>query len=156
VVVGWLSRRKKVRLEELVTAAPTDQIEQAKEAARSQRKEVYPALHYTEREYLWVLLYEHIQRGQIHPDVLRRMRTCDLEYIAGHPLPHPDLIPAHEGDSPEETSARRGRAMKIVENVTRATRELERRSTARGYFTAGLIGAAAGGIGAGLVVAIFD
>lgn len=147
----WRARR--LRLEDLVVDVDPKLVAKAKEAAAGHGPAIYPQLRYTEREYLWVLLYEHLQRGQLHPETIKRMRTVDLEYVAGHPLPHPDLIPVQPGDTPAKTSERRGRAMKLVENVARATRELEHRSSQRAYLVAGGIGAAVGGVAAALVTA---
>jgi hypothetical protein len=126
----------------------------AKSMAERHAAPVIPGLRYTETNYRWILLYEHVQRGQIDPRILRRMRRDDLEYLAGHPSPHPALLEAV--GTPEQVADARGRAMKIVENITRATRELERRAARRAYAWSAGIAAAVGGAVGGLVVALLN
>lgn len=126
----------------------------AKAAAGRHAPPVIPGLAYTESNHRWVLLYEHVQRGQIDPRVLRRMHRDDLEYLAGHPSPHPELLEAV--GTPEQVADARGRAMKIVENIARASRELDRRATRRAYVWSAGIAAAVGGAVGGLVVALLD
>jgi hypothetical protein len=110
----------------------------------------------------WALLYRHIQFGQIEPNVLRKMRRVDLEYLAGHPAMHPELLdppppPTSESDdAPAEAeesavvwrAEQRGRGMKIIENVARASRELERRTQWRVAVFTTSVAAAAGLLGA--------
>lgn len=150
--------RRSISLSDLLVDVPAGDanthgtVEWAKEMAKRNAPPVFPALTYTETNYQWILLYEHVQRGQIDPRVLRRMKTGDLEYLAGHPSPHPDLIEAV--GTPEQRADARGRAIKIVENITRATRELQRRSARRAYLWSTAIAAGVGGAVGGLVVAL--
>lgn len=150
--------RREINLDDLLADVPTGDagshgtVEWAKAMAKQNSAPVIPGLTYTETNYQWILLYEHVQRGQIDPRVLRRMRTDDLEYLAGHPSPHPDLLEAV--GTPEQKADARGRAIKIVENITRATRELERRSARRAYLWSTAIAAGVGGAIGGLVVAL--
>lgn len=135
-------RWRRLHLSHLIADVPERVVEDARAAAASAQEAVYPALLYTETNVEWVLLYEHIGRGQIRPDVLRRMRRSDLEYLAGHPAPHPDLVdPPPEADR----AGARGRAMKIVENIARASRELDRRYAVRNVWITTAVAATFGG-----------
>ena len=126
-------RWPRLNLANLIEQVQPDRVDWARAEATKHEAPIYPGLPYTESQYEWVLLYEHIQRGQIHPNTLKRMRRVDLEYLAGHPMPHPGLVDP-TGLSDDQLEHARGRAMKIVENVARATRELDRRSNWRNVF----------------------
>lgn len=119
----------------------TESVSQADRAfaegeAKKHGDPVYPSLTYTEAHPEWVLLYMHMRRGQIEPKKLKRLRNVDLEYMAAHPSPHPALL---------QDDGAIGQAMKIVENVTRATRVLQGRAQVR---AAVIVAAIAAGIGA--------
>jgi hypothetical protein len=143
-------------------AVDPEEVSKAKAAADSHPAPVYPQLSYTEGHYEWALLYRHSQFGQIDPEILRKMRRVDLEYMAGHPAMHPELLDppplprANEHDAPAEAeiaraawrAEQRGRGMKIIENVARASRELERRTRWHVAIIGTSIAAAAGLLGA--------
>lgn len=124
-------------------------IEWAKEWAADTPKPVIPRLPYTEGNYQWILLYEHVQHGQIDPRKLRRMRTKDLEYLAGYRSPDPDLM--KDVGTEEQKDNPLLRTTKVAENITRATRELARRSNRRISVCSAVIGAGVGALGALLV-----
>ncbi len=121
----WPWGSRKYGLNKLLREVDADEVEAAKSesekhpsgqhASGEPTSLVYKKLTYTEQNYLWVLLYRHMRRGQISPDHLRRMRDVDLEYIAGSI--HLDL------DKDVEA--------KLQGNIARATRELSRRYAVR-------------------------
>lgn len=105
----------------------------AKTAAVGHKDGVLPNLRYTEQNPEWVLLYSHIQAGQIRPEDIRHMHRSDLEYLAGMNDGPPGLGPIE--------------AAKLCENVARASAELQRRNEIRigviGSVVGAIIGAAA-------------
>lgn len=103
----------------------------ARKAAAAHKSGTISNLRYTENKPEWVLLYEHIKNGQIHPDDMKHMRKADLEYLSGMSTNPPGLDILQSA--------------KLQENVARAVSELNRRNSAKIAVTAALIGA---GIGA--------
>lgn len=77
---------------------------------------VYTALEFTEMNPQLTLLYDHLKAGQISPEYLRKMRNVDLEYIAAGGV--------HGRLGTDEQA-------KLAGNMTRATRELQRRLAVR-------------------------
>ncbi len=67
-------------------------INDAKEAAKNHPKGVIAKMPYTEKDYEWVILYDHIRSGQITPWAMRNMRRKDLYFLAGLSFPHPALL----------------------------------------------------------------
>lgn len=114
--VPWGS--KDYRLDRLLDVSADDSrlLEARERAAAHEPPTVYKRLTYTEQIYLWTLLYSHLLKGQIEPQHLRRMRAADLEYIAA--------AQTHVHDELDEEEK-----AKLLGNVARATRELQRRYT---------------------------
>jgi hypothetical protein len=142
---------RRLYLSHLIADVPQDAVEDARAVAAGAQDAVYPGLPFTETNFEWVLLYEHIGRGQIRPEVLRLMRRADLQYLAGHPAPHPDLIDPPPG---ADRAAARGRAMKIVENIARASRELDRRDALRNVWISTAVAATFGGAAGYLLASV--
>lgn len=94
------------------------------------------AIPFTEDRLELVLLRMIASSGQIEPHRLRRMRTLDLEYLAG--IPPPPRQPTWLGSFVADQD------MKVAENAHRAARELERRA----IFRAQLVGTGLATIGA--------
>lgn len=108
----------KVELRHLLEGVAAERVDEATRAAKGHEPPpVIPGLDYTEQNPEWVLLYDHSKRGQISPRHLRRMRDIDLEYLAGASQTHPELPPDE--------------AAKVLGNIARATRELNRRYACR-------------------------
>jgi len=137
--VSWLDR---FRIDILEGVSPED-FDAARAAAGQHPAPRMPALPYTEAEPRWVLLYNHARQGQIDPDTIRRMRTDDLEFLAG------GSEVAFGVDDPvlgaEERETRRSEMAKWVANVARARRVLSRRLG----WTVGLMAALIGALVAG-------
>ena len=127
----WPWGSRKYRLDKLVDEVAEPGRKRADEAAASHHSRghkckkhpdgvstslVYPTLTFTEQNPQWTLLYDHMRRGQIDPDHLRRMRNLDLEYIAAGYF-HEDLCKDEKA--------------KLSGNMARATRELQRRLAVR-------------------------
>jgi hypothetical protein len=123
-------RFRKVLLDELVAALPAEQRDDVCAGVDNAPTPFIPALSYTEARPEWVALYEHCRRGQIDPSIMRRMRDIDLEYLAASPPVDLDRVKA-EGVSRGEQALIYRRSIKLQANVTRATRELQRRYTLR-------------------------
>jgi hypothetical protein len=123
-------RFRKILLDELVAALPAEHRDDVRAGVDNAPTPFLPALSYTEARPEWGALYEHCRRGQIDPSVLRRMRDIDLEYLAASPPVDLDRVKA-EGASREEQARVYRRSVKLQANVTRATRELQRRYTVR-------------------------
>jgi hypothetical protein len=124
-------RFRKLHLEKLVAALSAEQRDWARGGVDNAPVPFIPELEYTESRIEWVALYAHCQRGQIDPSILRRMRDVDLEYLAASPPPAEYYRLKADGGSREEQLARQLKAAKLHANVTRATRELQRRYTIR-------------------------
>ena len=69
-----------------------DSIKKAKNSAEKHPIGIIKNLPFTESHYEWVILYEHIRKGQITPWAMRNMRRKDLYFIAGLSFPHPALM----------------------------------------------------------------
>jgi hypothetical protein len=122
---------RKLRLDELVAALPPDQRDEARSGAEASPTPLIPSLPYTEARLEWMALYRHCQRGQIDPSILRRMKDIDLEYLAGSPpLAELSRLKA-TGASQEQQQSIHLKAAKLHANITRATRELQRRYAIR-------------------------
>jgi hypothetical protein len=122
---------RKLRLDELVAALPPEQREEARIGVDDAPTPVIAALPYTEARLEWMALHRHCQRGQIDPSVLRRMKDIDLEYLAGSP-PLAELSRLKATNvSQEQQQAIHLKASKLHANITRATRELQRRYAIR-------------------------
>lgn len=93
-------------------------LSEAVKLAEAHKAPTIPALPYTEGNPVWVLLYDHCREGQIRPSDVRRMRRQDLEYLAGHIVPHPDLLGGEGKDQ----------GAKLIGNASRANAELQRRN----------------------------
>ncbi len=124
---------------DILEGLPPEKVNEASAAAGRHPEPELPALPYTEAEPRWVLLYDHARRGQIHPDTIRRMRSDDLEFLAGGSelafgIDDPDL-------DADERKTRRGEKAKSVANATRARQVLSRRHSWRVALIAALIGA---------------
>lgn len=106
---------------------------------------VFPRLQYTETNDEWVLLRGHAARGQIRPDILRRMTNSDLEYLAGMP----NLNPTQQA-----TSEQWAQEVKVVENAIRAARVLQRRSALHVTLWSTLIATVVGVVVGGIIVKV--
>jgi len=108
----------------------TDQIViNAKKGANESNKKILPALDFTENEYRWTLLYDHIREGQITPKNLHHMRRIDLEFLAGMYFSHPDLLePQRKGESKKIADKRHEQLTKVLGNAIRAKAELQKRN----------------------------
>ena len=113
----WPWGSRKYALNRLLSEIPSSEVEGATRAAERHAPPVYPSLTYTEASPVWILLYDHIRRGQISPHHLRRMRDIDLEFIAAAVTSEAHLDPKE--------------APKLQGNTARAMRELSRRYTIR-------------------------
>lgn len=132
----------------------SEQYRNSVEAARVSREEseqpILPAFPYTEGNPRWTMLYDHIRLGQIRPEALKRMRRADLEFIAAHPnpeLPNPGYLNAADWDLV------RGRHGKLLGNITRAAREIQRRDTLHSTLYIATTGALFGGLAVALIPA---
>lgn len=98
--------------------ADTSSVNEAKKSAGgSNQGDLSKTLPFTEEDYRFNLLYNHIRVGQIEPKKMRRLQRKYLDFIAGMEYPHPDLVNknAHE-------------LMKLQGNVSRAKHELTKRN----------------------------
>lgn len=147
-----LRRWPRIKLDDLVAgvekgpATTSGTIEWAEANARAAETDiapVFPGLPYTEMDYRLVLLFEHIQRGQICPKKLRRLHTDVLAFIAGIPE-HREII--EKVGTREQQAAPSLRAVKIAENAARAARELENRALFRTSTWSAVIGATIGAL----------
>lgn len=127
----------RIRLERLVKDVSADERKDAERMASAHGAPVIPGLGFTEARVEWILLRRHATRGQIDPRALRRMRTRDLEYLAGLQLMNP--LEAVDQD-------RTLQEIKVLENGTRATRELAKRATWRATVTGATLGSAVGAL----------
>jgi hypothetical protein len=100
------------------TTADTNVVNEAKRSAgESNRGALEKSLPFTEANYEFTLIYDHIRIGQIDPKKLHRLRRKYLNYIVGMEYPHPDLVEKnHEAIT------------KIQGNVARAKHELNMRN----------------------------
>lgn len=119
------------RIDILENANETE-LSNARTAAEKHENDLLPRLGYTEQKPEWVLLYEHIKRGQITPEDIKHMHRIDLEYIAGMSSSPPEL--------------KEDEAAKLRENVARASAELQRRNTVRTGLISAVVGAIIGAI----------
>ena len=108
------------------------ELDKAKSAASGHKNGVLPNLRYTEQNPEWVLLYSHIQKGQIRPEDIRHMRRVDLEYLAGM------------NDRPPGLGLME--AAKLRENVARSSAELQRRNEMRIGAIGSVVGAIIGAV----------
>ena len=145
---------RRIDLHALLADVSAEEREGATEAARARDAEVYRQLTYTEGRPEWVLLYEHIQRGQIDPNLIRRMATADLRYVAGHSQMHPELL--NSKGTAEEVRRAQGRAMKAVENGARASWELQRRAMKNAYLWTTAVAASLGGAAGAILARVLD
>ena len=126
--------------------------EAKKSAGGSTRGDLSKTLPFTEEDYRFNLLYNHIRVGQIEPKKMRRLHRKYLDYIAGMGYEHPDLLnpyiePKGKNETDEVFEKRRKEAIetshcqltKLQGNVSRAKHEL----TIRNLFWATMITAIA-------------
>jgi len=98
-------------------------------AVGSKQGNLSKVLPFTEKNAVWILLYDHARQGQIDPAKIRRMRRSDLAYLAGMAFPHPDLVePRKKGESKAYAQERHEQATKLQGNVARAQTELNLRN----------------------------
>lgn len=106
-----------------------------------------PQLDATEQNPDWHLLSSHCLRNQIRPEMMRRMRRSDLEYIAAH---SGIVMVFRDGELVQH------REEKLRENAERARYVLERRDRLRAAswttFLAAAVGGAAGAAVSGLIM----
>jgi hypothetical protein len=122
----------------------------ARAAAATSETPLLPALGFTEAEPRWVLLYDHIRTGQIHPSKLRRMPRGDLEFIVAHrPGPVPDDGSTDLARQRREAAVKANQ--KLMGNVARAEVVLRRRDVTQSSLWAAFIGAAVGGAVAAVI-----
>lgn len=104
------------------------EIDRAKQAAsKSDRGILSKTLPFSEENFRYVLLYDHLRRGQITPRAMWRMKREDLDYIAGMDFPHPDLSgPIKKDEHIADVGVRHGVLTKLQGNVSRAKYELSK------------------------------
>lgn len=112
---------------------PLKDIKSAKESADAHRSGIIKNLPFTESNYEWVLLYNHIGVGQITPWAMRNMRRKDLYYLAGLTFPHPALAqpdnPKYQAWSLRAPESQRWEQLtKIQGNAIRAQEEIKFRN----------------------------
>jgi hypothetical protein len=123
-------RHRKILLEDFAATLSAEQQEFVQRVRNKSPKPYIATLPYTEHRIEWIILHEHCMRGQMDPSTLRRLRDIDLEYLAA--VPHPDWYRVHrQPTSLEEQQRVELQIAKLQANVTRATRELQRRYTIR-------------------------
>jgi hypothetical protein len=125
------TRFRKIDLQALLSELSPDDRRTVEWDYEHRAEAVLPALPYTEDKRTWIALYLHCRAGQIDPAVMRRMKAIDLEYLAGNQLPAELYRLYGETQSREERLAAELQAAKLNANVTRATRELQRRYAIR-------------------------
>jgi hypothetical protein len=105
-------------------------VEQAKADAKASDKGVlHKQLGSTEKQYRWVLLYNHVRVAQIAPGKFKRIRRADLNFLVGMSFPHPDLTdPKQKGESVKDFRNRRTEITKLQGNVARAKEQLRFRN----------------------------
>lgn len=107
---------------DFASEADTSVINQAKESAgSSKRGALSKSLPYTEEDYRFTLLYDHMRTGQINPRAMRRLQRKYLDYIAGMDYPHPNLQKTGDTEMTEQLT-------KLQGNVSRAKYELSKRN----------------------------
>jgi hypothetical protein len=118
--------------------ADTAVINEAKQSAGgSKQGNLSKTLPFTEGDYRFNLLYNHIRVGQIEPRKMRRLQRKYLDFIAGMGYAHPDLIdpyvePKKTSETDDKYEERRREALKtsheeltkLQGNVSRAKHEL--------------------------------
>lgn len=125
---------------DFVKYADTSSVNEAKKSAGgSDQGDLSKSLPFTEENYKFNLLYNHIRVGQIEPKKMKRLQRKYLDYIAGMEYPHPDLL---KGDLDQ--------LMKLQGNVSRAKYELTKRNL---FWATAVTGVAAFG-GAVLAVVV--
>lgn len=125
-VCNWPWTR--VNLTELLTRVAEEHRQWAERVAGEITKpEILPGLGYTESSVEWILLRKHAGNGQIRPEILRRMRDRDLEYLAGDTS---QIVTAED--------------RKVAENAARARRVLAHRSAWRTVVVGTVIATAIG------------
>jgi len=120
------TRFRRIDLAALEAKLPARDREVVVRLKTAEPQPVIPSLLYTEANREWIALYRHCERGQISPKILRRMKNIDLEYLAGAPTPA-ELYRLHGYESGTHPESAELIASKLQANVTRATRELQRR-----------------------------
>lgn len=124
---------------DFAAVADTADVNRAKTSAGGSKQGLLSkTLPFTEENYKFVLLYDHMRVGQISPKSMRRLQRKYLDYMAGMDFPHPDL----QKDNTEALT-------KLQGNVSRARYELSKRNLIWAtLFTAivACLGAMAGGL----------
>jgi hypothetical protein len=143
----------------------TTVINEAKQSAGgSKQGNLSKTLPFTEEDYRFNLLYNHIRVGQIEPKKLRRLQRKYLDFIAGIEYAHPDLInpyvkPKEINETDEKYEERREKVLeasheeltKLQGNVSRAKHEL----AIRNLFWTTIITVVAAFVGA-IIGSLFD
>lgn len=123
---------------DFVKYADTAVVNEAKQSSGgSKQGNLSKSLPFTEGNYRFNLLYDHIRVGQIEPRKMRRLQRKYLDFIAGMGYAHPDLIdpyiaPKTPNETDEEYDERSREALKasheeltkLQGNVSRAKHEL--------------------------------
>lgn len=122
---------RKLLLSELIAALPAQEQEQLRITRDHAPKPFLLALPYTEGRLEWVALHAHCTRGQIDPSVLRQLKDIDLEFLAASPPPGEWYRLRTDDTSRERQQAVELEVAKLHANMTRATRELQRRYAVR-------------------------
>ncbi len=142
----WMVSFPRIDLAKEFARAPVDARELAESMAKDAPAPVIPGLPYTESRWEWALLRRHAANGQIDPAFIRRLRTVDLEYLAGWGELNPTQLANAETKAQE---------VKVVENAVRASRELQRRATMSAAmsmtFIAAFVGVVVGAVIASLM-----
>lgn len=101
----------------------------------AQHNEGYLDIPFIEKYPGATLLYDHIRKGQITPEYIRKLKTDDLIYIAGHTEPNSEL-------KPDDMS-------RVKANAIRAQQEIERRSRTKSLLITAIITFTAAFLGPG-------
>lgn len=111
-------------------------MEEVAEKGAADHDEGYLDIPFTEKNPEATLLYDHIRKGQITPEFIRKIKTDDLIYIAGHTEPNSEL-------KADELARVRANAIRAQQEINRRNRRKDVWTTAMVAFIAAFMGAMA-------------
>lgn len=106
------------------------------ETGAAKHDEGYLDIPFIEKDPEATLIYDHIRKGQITPEYIRKMKSDDLIYIAGHTEPNPEM-------KADELTRVRANAVRAQQEIERRNRSRNLRITAAVAFVAAFLGATA-------------